>query len=545
MRAGKSVDELLQTCYDILGLSKNASRQDIINASDTLSRRHEASGTTRGEPDSQGSWERLKKITWARDTLLDYLSVNEPDTSTGELSPAEIDAHGQARGTQSTRSRRQVMHSPTLESVVLCCSTPPAGIYLASTASERGRLHVALPLEGATRAPLIDKSATTSDTPPPNTGEATRAERTSMRSFLALAVVLLFLLGLIFFYGSGPSSRSPAKSSASPGKDNHMVASTGATDVSSAAGGLIAGGDTAQFLQEAKRAVVTLRYPGGLGSGFLVTPDGYIVTNGHVVLAARGTAQFSSGETTGVDLVKFDPEKDFALLRTAGYSNSPFLKLGDSAACREGDTVFAIGSPRGLESTVTKGIVSAKDRKLPQFGFRLIQTDAAISQGNSGGPLINAGGEVIGINTMTIDKRLAEGLNFAIAINEVKPLIAYGQRLSAAERAEEIAKLEARIAGQAQKRDMSLEDLEREDQRQYAEYQEKVENLKRRLEKMQKREVLVHCLLEAGKEAEELWNEQCRLSGQASGCKLPPRIANPLNISSVKAQTDCLDRNPQ
>ena len=303
-----------------------------------------------------------------------------------------------------------------------------------------------------------------------------------------------------------------------------------------------AANDMAQLLQEAKKGVVTLRFGSGLGSGFLVTPDGYIVTNGHVMVAPKGSAQFSSGETADVDLVKFEPDKDFALLKTASYNSFPFLKLGDSNACREGDTVFAIGSPRGLESTFTKGIVSAKDRKLPQFGFKLIQTDAAINQGNSGGPLINTAGEVIGINAMTIDKRLAEGLNFAIAINEVKALIADGQKLTETERTREAAHLEAKLAEQARKREMSEEDAEREEQK---EYQERVDNLKRRLERTQKREVLIRCLMEVGKEAEGVWNEQCRLSGLPSGCKLPLRIANPLNIRSVKAQTECLDRNPQ
>jgi hypothetical protein len=287
---------------------------------------------------------------------------------------------------------------------------------------------------------------------------------------------------------------------------------------------------------------VTIRLSGGLGSGFLVTPDGYIVTNGHVVKAPKGIAQLSSGEAADVDLVRFEPDKDFALLKTSSYSSFPFLKLGDSNACREGDTVFAIGSPRGLESTFTKGIVSAKDRKLPQFGFKLIQTDAAINQGNSGGPLINSAGEVIGINTMTIDKRLAEGLNFAIAINEVKPLIADGQRLTESERSREVARLEAGLAEQSRMKEMSETDADRAEQR---ESQERLDNLRRRLERTQKKEVLIRCLMEAGKEAEAVWNEQCRLAGQPSGCKLPLKIANPLNISSVKAQTECLDRNPQ
>jgi S1-C subfamily serine protease len=367
----------------------------------------------------------------------------------------------------------------------------------------------------------------------------------SLRSFVALAVVSLFLLGMLYFYGSGHDHQKPAKAAAVMTKErvpSGVSPEMDSKETGSAGGYATRANDTAQLLQEAKRGVVTIRFSSGLGSGFLVTPDGYIVTNGHVVKAPKGIAQFSSGEAADVDLVRFEPDKDFALLKTSSYSSFPFLKLGDSNACREGDTVFAIGSPRGLESTFTKGIVSAKDRKLPQFGFKLIQTDAAINQGNSGGPLINSAGEVIGINTMTIDKRLAEGLNFAIAINEVKPLIADGQRLTESERSREVARLEAGLAEQSRMKEMSETDADRAEQR---ESQERLDNLRRRLERTQKREVLIRCLMEAGKEAEALWNEQCRLAGQPSGCKLPLKIANPLNISSVKAQTECLDRNPQ
>jgi S1-C subfamily serine protease len=475
------VNELLQTCYDILGLSENASREEVVQAFDTLRKRYEENRAGNRELDSAGSWERLKEITWARDTLLDYIQ-NHESSAIREEGPA----------------------------------TASEGRKMAGTDRPHGG----------------------------NAGEPVNAGRSSLRSFAALVVVALFLLGLLYFYSAGHDRQQPGLMtkerlpSGVPAEMETRGTTSPASDSTRA-------NDTARLLQEVKKAVVTLRFSSALGSGFLVTPDGYIVTNGHVVASPKGIAQFSSGETADVDLVKFEPDKDFALLKTASYNSFPFLKLGDSDVCREGDTVFAIGSPRGLESTITKGIVSAKDRKLPQFGFKLIQTDAAINQGNSGGPLINTAGQVIGINTMTIDKRLAEGLNFAIAINEVKALIADGQRLTGTERAREVARLEAKLADQARKREMSEEDTEREEQRQHAEYQERADNLRQRLETMQKKEVLIRCLMEVGKDAEEVWNEQCRLSGLQSRCKLPMRIADPLNIRSVKAQTECLDRNPQ
>ena len=479
------MNELLQTCYDILGLSENASREEVVQAFDTLRKRYEENRAGNRELDSAGSWERLKEITWARDTLLDYMLNHESSAIREEES-----------------------------------ATASEGRKMAGTDRPHGG----------------------------NAGEPVNAGRSSLRSFAALVVVAVFLLGLLYLYDTGHDRQRPAKANALMSKDrppSGVPAEMETTGTTSPASDSTTANDTARLLQEVKKAVVTLRFNTALGSGFLVTPDGYIVTNGHVVASPKGIAQFSSGEAANVDLVKFEPDKDFALLKTTSYNSFPFLKLGDSDVCREGDTVFAIGSPRGLESTITRGIVSAKDRKLPQFGFKLIQTDAAINQGNSGGPLINTAGQVIGINTMTIDKRLAEGLNFAIAINEVKALIADGQRLTGAERTTEVAHLEARLADQARKREMSEEDAEREEQRQHAEYQERADNLRRRLETMQKKEVLIRCLMEAGKDAEEVWNEQCRLSGLPSRCQLPMRIADPLNIRSVKAQTECLDRNPQ
>jgi len=478
---GTGTNALVQSCYTILGLEETASREEVIAASIALRKHCEAAASGK-DRDRDGTWERLKEITWARDTLLDLLPTEKAIDNPKEESAAT--AVVTETGVTDQPSRRYV-------------------------------------------------------------SEPVAPERRSLRSFCALAVVVLFLLGLIYLYGAGHSQQtvkgtgSAAKESLFPG------VSTGSEPTGKP--GFTAGSanDTAQMLQEAKRAVVTLKFGNGLGSGFLVTPDGYIATNGHVLAAPRGIAQFSSGETADVEIVRFEPERDFALLRTGSSTNFPFLKLGDSNLCREGDTVFAIGSPRGLESTFTKGIVSAKDRKLPQLGLKLIQTDAAINQGNSGGPLINAAGEVIGINTLTVDKRLAEGLNFAIAINDVKMLIADGQRLSDTERARETAHLESRLAEQARTREVPREDIDQDEQRQYAEYQDRVEALKRRLEKTEKRQILVRCLLEVGKEAEDLWNEQCRATGLAPGCKLPMKTANPLNIRSVKAQTDCLDRNPQ
>jgi hypothetical protein len=120
--------------------------------------------------------------------------------------------------------------------------------------------------------------------------------------------------------------------------------------------------------------------------------------------------------------VKIDENKDIALLKIFSNTEFPYLKMGDSSKCLSGDTVIAVGSPLSLDSTVTRGIISAI-RKIPDFNITVIQTDAAVNFGNSGGPLINTSGEVVGINTLSVKKYIAEGLNFALSINDIKQFV--------------------------------------------------------------------------------------------------------------------------
>src|SRR5215217_3682788 len=177
------------------------------------------------------------------------------------------------------------------------------------------------------------------------------------------------------------------------------------------------------------------RAPHGIGSGFIVSPKGFILTNYHVVEdAARITVGLQSGEKYRGSVVGFDAETDVAVIKIEVPKDLPTVTLGDSNAAQVGDWVLAMGSPFGLDQTVTAGIISKKERENPSFNVfqRFLQTDAAINRGNSGGPLVNMRGEVIGMNsqiaTSTGDYN---GIGFALPANETsfvyKQLIAQGK----------------------------------------------------------------------------------------------------------------------
>ena len=167
----------------------------------------------------------------------------------------------------------------------------------------------------------------------------------------------------------------------------------------------------------------------GLGSGVIISPDGYIVTNNHVIQGAMDIrVTMSDRRTFSAKLIGADPLTDLAVIKING-SNLESLPLGDSTKLRPGQTVLAFGNPLGYRFSVTRGIVSALDRPNPDLSNRrkpgeFIQTDAAINPGNSGGPLVDARGEVVGINTFLISKSGAfSGMGFAIPTQIVKPTI--------------------------------------------------------------------------------------------------------------------------
>jgi serine protease Do len=160
----------------------------------------------------------------------------------------------------------------------------------------------------------------------------------------------------------------------------------------------------------------------GVGSGFVMSQEGYILTNNHVVEDAdQIKVKLSNGKEFNGKVIGRDPKTDLALLKIEGGSDLHPLKLGNSEDLKVGSWVVAVGSPFGLEQTVTAGIVSAKGRVIGSGPYdNFIQTDASINPGNSGGPLINMKGEVVGINTAIIAS--GNGIGFAIPINMAKEI---------------------------------------------------------------------------------------------------------------------------
>jgi S1-C subfamily serine protease len=194
--------------------------------------------------------------------------------------------------------------------------------------------------------------------------------------------------------------------------------------------------DVASIIETAEPAIVAITTgdgpgsgSGGAGTGFVITADGFVVTNNHVAdTSARIEVAFTNGDVESADVVGTDPSTDLAVLKV-DRNDLPTIELGDSDGSQVGDEVVAIGNALALEGglSVTRGIISGTNRTVDtNAGASLVgmlQTDAAINPGNSGGPLLDADGKVIGINTAIANPASAQNVGFAIPISKARPVI--------------------------------------------------------------------------------------------------------------------------
>lgn len=214
--------------------------------------------------------------------------------------------------------------------------------------------------------------------------------------------------------GWGPT---PALAS---GKDNVVVTPASIPDLVERLSPTVVNISTARIVKDILGRDFNQR---GLGSGFIISEDGYIFTNNHVVdKADKIEVKLANGKEYDAEIKGRDAATDLALIKITSPVKLPYARLGDSDRSRIGEWVFAIGNPLGLDHTVTAGIISAKGRTIGAGPYdNFIQTDASINPGNSGGPLCNLAGEVVGINTAIVAQ--AQGIGFAIPINMAKEIL--------------------------------------------------------------------------------------------------------------------------
>lgn len=312
------------------------------------------------------------------------------------------------------------------------------------------------------------------------------------------------------------------------------------------------------------------------GSGFVVSKDGYIVTNAHVMRERSAKASFFDGTSMSANLVFIDPERDFALLKADVNRDFPFLSLADSSSCSEGDTVIAAGTPLSFETTFTRGIVSATKRVLPAFQATFIQTDAALSPGNSGGPLLNMKGNVIGINSLKLLGANVEGIGFAVSINDVKSYIEKRQHMDDAEISRGLTRMEKKIEEMSRWRDQggqTMKDKAVEEQWEYErrrrEFANRVDEANKTLREQKekeerriredaeqyraqmrqsaemKRKALSDCMERVQAGYINAWNESCNSLNLDTQCKLPYSQANILEQRHMQARNECFRLYPQ
>jgi len=249
----------------------------------------------------------------------------------------------------------------------------------------------------------------------------------AVRHVTTPSVTLAAALAAVALIGAGGGAATYAALSSGNGKTIVRQVTVSDAQPASSSGNL----SVQSIYQLANKGVVEIAAGQGQGSGFVYDGDGHIVTNQHVVEGATSVSvKFWNGKTYDAQVVGTDPSTDLAVLKVNAPASELFpLSLGDSSKLAVGDAVVAIGSPFGLEGTVTSGIVSALHREMTSpnhFAIdNSIQTDAAINHGNSGGPLLNAQGKVVGVNSQIESNSGGnEGVGFAIPSNTVSSIAA-------------------------------------------------------------------------------------------------------------------------
>jgi S1-C subfamily serine protease len=237
------------------------------------------------------------------------------------------------------------------------------------------------------------------------------------------APALALLLGLSLFapvFGQQAQQTQVSATTTDKTSDKTSDETSGATEPAQTASPSDSSRAFINAIKRVKPAVVRVNVGtrGANGSGVIVSPDGYILTNNHVASAANElSVKLTDGRQLTARRIGVDPRTDLALIKIEAQ-NLPYATLGDSSKLEQGEWVIAIGSPFGLEQTMTVGIVSAIGRKFNGAYDNFIQTDASINPGNSGGALVNLNGEVIGINTSIYSKGGgSEGIGFSIPSN--------------------------------------------------------------------------------------------------------------------------------
>ena len=250
---------------------------------------------------------------------------------------------------------------------------------------------------------------------------------TRFRLLLLGALTLMFVLVQAAIAQARPESLAPLAEQISPSVVN--ITTTTVIEGRTGPQGIVPEGspfeDFFRDFQDRNNEGNRPRRSSALGSGFVISEDGYVVTNNHVIEGADEIlVEFFSGDELPAKVIGTDPNTDIALLKVESDKPLPFVSFGDSDTARVGDWVLAMGNPLGQGFSVSAGIVSARNRALSGTYDDYIQTDAAINRGNSGGPLFNMDGEVVGVNTAILSPNGGSiGIGFSMASNVVSRVV--------------------------------------------------------------------------------------------------------------------------